>query len=88
MNIETINKQLKSIERKINNALDAELSAIIRQHIADMPMSMLSDGDKLALRKINLDCDIKLYNFNVEKKKLVEQLKDIKETEDGIGGLL
>lgn len=88
MNIETINRQLKSIERKINNALDAELSAIIRQHIADKPMSMLSGGDKLALRKINLDCDIKLYRLNAEKNKLVEQLNDIEETEDETDGLL
>ena len=85
MNIENINKQLKSIELKINNAIDSEYRAIAREPFANYPLSFLCDDYLNKLKKINAECDNKLAKLNAEKQKLLEQLK---ETEDGAGELL
>lgn len=85
MNIETINKQLKSIELKINNAIDSEYRTIVREPFANYPLSFLCNDYLNKLKKINAECDKKLAKLNAEKQKLLEQLK---ETEDGAGELL
>ena len=85
MNIEAINKQLKSIELKINNAIDFEYRTIAREPFANYPLSFLCNDYLNKLKKINAECDKKLAKLNAEKQKLLEQLK---ETEDGAGELL